>query len=88
MSQTQFNNDANEFNERGMSRAKLGDFEGAIKDYDQAIRMNCNFAEAYYNRGIARTNLGDLEDAIEDYDEAGETRGGDTSSSRKAKKAS
>ncbi|MHC5862077.1 tetratricopeptide repeat protein, partial [Nostoc sp.] len=42
----------------------------AIEDYNQAIRINPNFAEAYYNRGIARASSGDDRLAIEDLQKA------------------
>ena len=41
----------------------------AIKDYDEAIRLNPQSAEAYYKRGGVYHSLGQLERAIEDYDE-------------------
>ncbi|MEB3831435.1 tetratricopeptide repeat protein, partial [Phormidium sp. CCY1219] len=41
-----------------------------IEDYNQAIRLDSNYALAYNNRGIARHDLGDLEAAIEDYNQA------------------
>ena len=39
-------------------------------DYDEAIRLQPDYPEAYYNRGNAKSKLGRLEDAIADYDEA------------------
>ena len=42
----------------------------AIEDYDQAIRLNPNFAEAFYNRGVAYDGKGQPDRAIEDYDQA------------------
>lgn len=42
----------------------------AIKKYDDAIKLNPIFAEAYLNRGNAKSNLGLLQDAIVDYDKA------------------
>ena len=35
----------------------------AIADYDQAIVLQPNFAEAYFNRGIARDDQMKLEEA-------------------------
>jgi tetratricopeptide (TPR) repeat protein len=55
---------------RGIQRVDKGDLEGAITDYDQAIRLNPNNDEAYYNRGIWRSEKGDIDGAIADYDQA------------------
>ncbi len=39
----------------GASRAKAkGDLDGALADYDQAIRLKPDFAEAFNGRGVAR----------------------------------
>ena len=42
----------------------------AIEDYDEAIRLNPQYIEAYGNRGFAYLNLGQFEAAIGDYSEA------------------
>jgi tetratricopeptide (TPR) repeat protein len=62
---------AKEWKIRGDEKDDLGDFEGAIADYDEAMRINPQLAEAFLNRGLAkRQGLGDFESAITDYDEA------------------
>ena len=33
------------------------DLDGSIKDYDQAIQLKPNYAEAFANRGVAKINL-------------------------------
>jgi tetratricopeptide (TPR) repeat protein/S1-C subfamily serine protease len=55
------------YNNRGIVRDELGDKQGAIDDYNLAIKINPNFANAYYNRGIVRDELGDKQGAIDDY---------------------
>jgi tetratricopeptide (TPR) repeat protein len=45
-----------------------GPNDRAIEDYDQAIRLNPNCAEAFSNRGIAYGSKGQPDRAIEDYD--------------------
>ena len=51
-----------------MRRSKLGQYFAAIADYDIAIRLNPDYAEAYYNRGLAKYDLGQHFAAIADYD--------------------
>ncbi|MEH2223604.1 tetratricopeptide repeat protein [Nostoc sp.] len=62
--------DADAYNNRGFRRYLVGDTQGAINDYNQALRMNPNHAIAYNNRGLAHTALGDKERAINDCNEA------------------
>ena len=38
------------YNNRGLARAAKGDLRGALSDYDEAIRLQPNLAEAYYSR--------------------------------------
>jgi tetratricopeptide (TPR) repeat protein len=46
------------------------DYNGAIADYDQAIRLNPKDAVAYVGRGAARNELGDWDGAISDLTQA------------------
>ena len=55
---------------RGNDKYKSGDYEGAIADYTQAIRLKPDYADAYNNRGIAKDDLGQYLAAIADYDTA------------------
>ena len=55
---------------RGNIRYRLGDNQGAVADYNEAVRINPNFAEAYTHRGNARDDLGDSQGALADYDRA------------------
>ena len=55
---------------QGIVRNDLGDKQGAIDDFNQAIKFNPNLALAYYNRGIVRYELGDKQGAIDDYTQA------------------
>ena len=45
-------------------------FNEAIVQYDKAVEINPNFAEAYNNRGISFNNLNRFEDAIMSFDKA------------------
>jgi lipoprotein NlpI len=49
---------------------RKGDYDRAIKDYDQAIQLDPKFAGAYSNRGSAYANKGDYDRAIKDYDQS------------------
>ena len=58
------------YNDRGVARYESGDSGGAISDYDEAIKIDPQFALAYNNRGVARADSGDSGGAISDYDRA------------------
>jgi len=61
---------AEDFNKLGINKAKERDFEGAIENFDRAIKINPDYADAYNNRASVRHELGDDPGAIEDYKEA------------------
>jgi len=63
-------NDALAYGNRGITRSELGDKQGAIDDYTQAIKINPNYADAYYNRGNTHSELGNKQGAIDDYTQA------------------
>ena len=46
------------------------DYDKAIADYDEAIRLDPNCQTAYYNRGIVWEKKKDFNKAISDYNEA------------------
>jgi Flp pilus assembly protein TadD len=54
---------------RAFTKGDLGDNQGAIADYNQAIAINPQIAAAYGNRGIAKSALGDQQGAIDDYNQ-------------------
>ena len=49
-----------------MAKRALGDPEGALADYDAAIRLDSGFAAAWANRGSIKLMLGDYEGARAD----------------------
>ena len=67
ISQLQHLQEAVYFN-RGNSKAELADYEGAIQDYTDAIRINSSYSASYYNRGNAYADLYRFEEAVLDYD--------------------
>ena len=52
----------------GNTKYVLGDYKDAITDYDIAIRLKPDNANAYNNRGVAKAKLGQHFAAIADYD--------------------
>ncbi|MCF2145995.1 tetratricopeptide repeat protein [Desmonostoc muscorum LEGE 12446] len=60
-------NSVENYNRQGIEKYNNQDFRGAIEDYNEAIKINPNFAKAYYNRGNAHYDLGEKQEAIEDY---------------------
>ena len=53
-----------------MPYAHRGEYDRAIQDYDQALRLDPNLAEAYHDRGRAYLYKGEYDRAIQDYDQA------------------
>jgi protein O-mannosyl-transferase len=56
------------FNNRGSAKKLLGDLDGAIYDFSQAIKYKPDYKHAIYNRGTAKKDKGDLKGALEDFD--------------------
>ncbi len=55
---------------QGLTKAGHYEHEGAIGDFNKAIRLKPDFAEAYYHRGISKFELVEYEDAIADINDA------------------
>lgn len=58
------------YNNRGNAYSAKGQYVRAIEDYDEAIRLNPDNANAFTGRGIAQKNNGQLDRAMEDYNQA------------------
>ena len=55
---------------RGNAKYDLGLYHAAIADYDKAVGLKPDFANAYFNRGVAKANLKQYAAAISDYTQA------------------
>jgi len=54
----------------GNKKGEAGDHSGAIADFNRAIELKPDFANAYNGRGVYRAQSGDYKGAIEDYTKA------------------
>jgi tetratricopeptide (TPR) repeat protein len=61
---------ATAFDNRGVAYRLRGEYDRALHDYEQAIKLNPSNANAYNNRGIIYRIKGEYSRAIADYDEA------------------
>jgi tetratricopeptide (TPR) repeat protein len=55
------------WNNRGVSRVRLGDLDGAVADYTAAMQLSPADAEIVFNRGNAHAAAGNLQAAINDF---------------------
>jgi lipoprotein NlpI len=63
-------NDAIACNNRGLAYRDKGDLDRAVADFNEAIRLDPEFALAYNNRGLAYRDKGEFDRAIADFNEA------------------
>ena len=62
--------DAVAYNNRGLAYIGKQEYDQAIKDCTEAIRLKPGYAEAYNNRGLAYCRKLEYDQAIKDYTEA------------------
>jgi tetratricopeptide (TPR) repeat protein len=53
----------------GGAKAKRGDYQGAITDYNQALKLSPNNSDAFYQRGRAYSNQKNYQAALEDFNQ-------------------
>jgi tetratricopeptide (TPR) repeat protein len=61
---------ATTLHDSGLEYARMGYYKSAIGRYDEALRLNPSYAQAYTDRGTAYLNLGRYTEAIENFDRA------------------
>src|SRR6266481_3796807 len=57
-------------NNRGNAYTTKGEYDRAVQDYDESIKLNPNYARAFANRAETYLTKGEYERAVRDYDEA------------------
>jgi tetratricopeptide (TPR) repeat protein len=63
-------NDGIAYNSRDIAHSGKEDYDMAVSDYNEAIRLDSDYAVAYYNRGVAYRNQGKNAKAQADCDRA------------------
>ena len=63
-------NNAEAYNNRGVTYQEKGELDRAIEDYSKAIQFKPKLAFAYINRGVTYREKGELDRAIEDCSKA------------------
>jgi len=58
------------FNSRGNAHLNNRNYDRAIDDYNETIRLDPKYAVGFYNRGLAYLRKGRIDHAIEDFDAA------------------
>ncbi len=55
---------------RGLTRFKLGDYAGAIEDFNRTLKLNARHPRAFAGRGAAFAATGEFYRALQDYNRA------------------
>ena len=61
---------AEEYTNRGFAKDARQDYNGAIEDFNSAIKINPNVGELYYLRASSKNDLQDYEGAMVDLNKA------------------
>ncbi|MCU0540803.1 MAG: DUF3160 domain-containing protein [Oscillatoriaceae cyanobacterium Prado104] len=59
-----------DFPQRGVDYFNQNDYQQALEQFDRALQINPNLAEAYYFRGLTHRQMDDTRRAVEDYTQA------------------
>jgi tetratricopeptide (TPR) repeat protein len=68
MWKSSFPKNARDYQQIGRARTRKGEYDKAIADCDKAIRLDPQFAEAYFSRGTAYLQKRENDSAIVDFD--------------------
>src|SRR5690606_4020142 len=55
---------------KGNEKLQKNDYKSARTFYEEALKVDPNFADAYYNRGLTLKMTADYEQAIQDFTQA------------------
>jgi len=66
----EFDGRLKEHYEKGMDNYNKKEYDQAIKEFTEVIKLNANFMEAYFYRGHAYSEKEDYDHAIADYEQA------------------
>jgi tetratricopeptide (TPR) repeat protein len=70
MTSAQCQQTAENWFDKGTALSNHGKYDEAIKAYDEAIKLDPNYAAAWNDRGIALDESGKYEEAIQAYNKA------------------
>src|SRR5664279_1408888 len=60
---------ADAFTARGKAYRAKGNNDGAVRDFDEAIKIDPKNAEAYYNRGLTFRDRGEVDRALQNLEQ-------------------
>jgi tetratricopeptide (TPR) repeat protein len=70
LAQQELSREGGEANIRGARLRLNGDYQGALQEFEQVIRLDPNSHLGWYNRGMVRRDLGDCRSAVDDFSRA------------------